>query len=188
LDKKGDNIHLDIPKYQQAENNTCVPACLKMMVDYLNKVKLMEPAPELDEAKIAKIVKTKVDGTHFKDIVYLNKELNATVPSLEFVPEFGTHSLAGIAKELEAGLPVTVWILAHDSGHDFPHAVVITGIDDARKEITYNDPAYGKEVTISQSQFLSKWEKLDQRMIKAKIGRLTRPTLEQFMNSGSGTN
>ena len=81
---------------------------------------------------------------------------------------------------------MTVWILAHDSGYDFPHAVVITGMDDTRKEITYNDPAYGTEVTITQSQFISRWEKLDQRMMKEKIGRLTRPTLEQFMNNGSG--
>ena len=182
--EKGDSredIHLEIPIYQQAENNTCVPCCLKMMLDHINKVKLIEPTPSLDESQIAKIVKTNVDGTHFSNIINLNTELKNAVPSLEFVPELASHTLADIRKELVKGLPVTVYVLANDSGHEFPHAIVITGMSDKTKEIMYNDPAYGKEIKTSQSQFLAIWDKLGQRMVKAKIGRMTRPTLEPFM-------
>lgn len=174
-------IRLEVPKYQQNENNTCVPSCLQMAIDYLNKLKLVEPTRPLDESEIAKIVKTKTSGTYFNDVTYLNKELNNAVPSLEFIPEFAAHTLADIGRELEDGVPVIVYILVRDSGHEFPHAVIVTGIDDVKKELTYNDPAYGKEMTVSQADFLSMWEKLGPKMIKAKIGRMPRPSLERYM-------
>lgn len=149
------------------------------MLDYLNKEKLTEPII-LEEEDIAEIMETNITGTHFQNIENVNSITKASKPSLEFIAEYEPHKLADIKKQIETGLPVAVWITTNDGSGEYAHSVVITGIDDSKKEISYNDPTYGNEVTISQSKFLDMWDYWGSVMIKAEIGRITTESIEKY--------
>ena len=174
-------IHLNVPAHRQTKNYTCVPSCCKMILDYVNELVLTKPEPNLSEDEIAKIMKTTISGTHFSEIENMNEVMTTSIPSLEFITEFESHTLLDIRKELESELPLSVWIVISDGSNDYLHSVVITGMDEIEKTISYNDPTYGEEKTISQSKFMSMWELDDARMIKTKIGRINRETLEKYM-------
>jgi uncharacterized protein YvpB len=154
-----------------------------MMLDYLNAEKLKTPEPELNEDRIAEIMNTTVGGTSFDDVENINKKMTKSNPSVEFRAEYKPHTLDDIRKELQKGLPVASWI---DTGvAKFLHSVVIIGMDDVKKTISYNDPIYG-EKTIKQTEFLAMWEKRGYPlMVKIEIGRISRNTLESFMDRGS---
>ena len=173
----GEKIHLNVPAHRQTKNFTCVPSCCKMMLDYLNKVKLTIPEPTLDEDQIAEIMNTSISGTRLSEVENINDILTTSNPSVEFVAEFKPHTLDDIKKELQKGLPVAVWI--HTGSFAYLHSIVITGIDDIAKTICYNDPIYGQK-TISQSEFVTKWEQGQALMIKTEIGRINRYTLEPW--------
>ena len=177
-----DKIHLDVPAYRQETDYTCVPSCCRMTLDYANELLLTEPEPRLDEDEICKIMRTNVMGTKFPNIENVNTLLVNSNPSIEFISEFEPHTLLGIKKELELGLPLSVWIIINMDGHDYSHSVVITGIDNEAKTISYNDPTYGEEYTISQSKFMDMWELNGSMMIKTKIGGVNRETLEKYMD------
>ncbi len=91
----------------------------------------------------------------------INKVLTKSVPSVEFSAEFKPDTLNDIRKELQEGLPVSVWIST--GAVNFLHTIVIIGIDYIEKAISYKDPIYGTK-TISQSEFVTKWG--DETMIK----------------------
>jgi len=152
------------------------------MLDYVNQVILTKPESDLDEDRIADIMNTTISGTHFTDIENINAVMTSSNPSLEFLTEFEAHTLDDIKRELKAGLPVSVWVKPADGSNYYFHSVVVTGIDDSKKKISFNDPTYGKEYTIGQSEFMSMWEFSGTRMIKTKIGRISRETLEQYMS------
>lgn len=172
------SLHLNVDPLRQTKNYTCVPSCTKMMLDYLNNVKLTVPELDLNEDEIAKIMKTTTGGTIFTDIENINDHLTKSNPSLEFIAEEKNHTLNDIKKELKDELPVSVWI---DTGYiKYRHSVVITGIDDNNKTISFNDPTYGEERTIPQSEFMSMWNKADALMIKAQIGRINRDKLDKW--------
>lgn len=172
-----EKIELDIPPLRQTENNTCVPSCCKMMLDYMNKQKLKTPESDLEEDQIAQIMNTTVSGTKFSEVENINKVLTKSDPSVEFSTEIKPHTLDDIKKELRVELPVAVWISTGSVG--FFHSIVIIGIDEIKKTISYNDPIYGMK-TISQSEFVTKWEEGDALMIKMEIGRINRYTLDDF--------
>lgn len=172
-----ESIKLDVPSYRQTENYTCVPSCCKMMLDYLNHKKLKIPESTLDENQIAKIMNTTVSGTIFYEVENINKVMIKSDPSIEFRAEFKHHTLDDIRKELRKELSVSVWIST--GSVDFLHSIVITGIDDMKKIIFYNDPIYGMKI-INQSEFVTKWEKGNALMIKTEIGRINRYTLDYF--------
>jgi hypothetical protein len=148
-----------------------------MMLDYLNYEKLKTPESDLDENRIADIMNTTVSGTRFSDVSNINKILTESDPSVEFTAEFKPHTLDDIRKELQEGLPVCVWIPT--GAVEYLHAIVVIGIDDIKKTISYNDPIYGMKTT-TQSEFVSKWEKGQALMIKTEIGRINRYTLEHY--------
>lgn len=179
--QRDDKIRLDVPAYRQTKNYTCVPSCCKMAFDYVNELVLTNPEPNLSEDEIAKIMNTTISGTRFFEIENINGVMTTSIPSLEFIAEFESHTLSDIRSELELGLPPSVWIVINVESNNYLHSVVITGMDKKEKTISYNDPIYGEEVTISQSKFMSMWESDGARMIKIKIGRISRETLEKYM-------
>jgi len=152
-----------------------------MILDFVNETKLTSTISNLDENGIAYLMRTNSSGTKWEHIENVNRALTPSEPSLEFIAEFESHTLADIRKELESGLPVSVWIKTNPRTHPFLHSVVITGMDNRKKEISYNDPTDGRQITISQSNFLTMWESFDARMVKTIIGRINRETLERYM-------
>lgn len=179
--QRDSKIHLDVPAYRQTENYTCVPSCCKMAFDYVNELVLTNPEPDLSEDEIAKIMKTTISGTVFSEIENMNGVMTTSIPSLEFIAEFESHTLSDIRSELKLKLPPSVWIVINIESNNYLHSVVITGMDEIEKTISYNDPIHGKEFTIGQSEFMSMWELDNARMIKIKIGRIRRETLEKYM-------
>lgn len=152
------------------------------MLDYISKRRDSTPMPNLEEEDIEGIVDTNVTGTNWNNIKNINSALAKSNPSIEFISEFGPHDLDDIRKELQKELPVAVWIKTNDGSNDYLHSVIITGIDDEKRQISYNDPTYGAEKTISQSSFLDIWQyPQGARMIKVEIGRFTIQSIEEFM-------
>lgn len=43
--------------------------------------------------EIAEAIQTRADGTNFNDIKLINDKIVNAVPSVEFVPEFSSHTL-----------------------------------------------------------------------------------------------
>jgi uncharacterized protein YvpB len=156
-----------------------------MYLDYLDKANMTKVESKLEEETIAEIMDTGPSGTRWPEIPNINSAIESN-PSLEFIPEYGPHSLSDIKKQLEKNLPVIVWIAPIDAAYAGLHSILITGIDDEKKEISYNDPAYGEEKTLSQSEFMDLWQyEHGARMIKVEIGELTTKTqssLEPFMS------
>lgn len=177
-----EKIDLNVPSYQQTKDYTCVPSCCKMILDYLNREKLKTPESDLDEHRIAEVMNTTVSGTSLSDVTNINEILTESDPSVEFTAEYKPHTLDDIRKELQEGLPVSV---SFPTGViNYLHAIVITGIDDIKKTISYNDPIYGTK-TISQSEFVTKWEEGQALMIKIELGRINRYTLEHYFKEES---
>lgn len=152
------------------------------MLDYLNKVKLTIPESDLDEDEIADVMNTTISGTRLSEVENINQIMTTSNPSVEFIVEYKPHNLDDVRKELREGLPVAIWI--NTGSVNYLHSVVITGIDDISKTICYNDPIYGKG-SMTQSEFLTKWERGQALMVKTEIGRINRYTLEHFMNQES---
>jgi len=176
-------ILLDVPAYKQSRNNTCAAVCIKMMIDYLNKLVLTQPTGTLDELGIYQVIQASGGGSHLMNTVLLNSvhEVILASPSLEFAPEYQVHDLRDLEKELEQKLPVAVWILAVGDEDDYVHAVVVRGIDRPNKRIHYNDPTYGTREEVDESRFMSIWEPPGARMVKVKIGRVVRPTIPEYI-------
>lgn len=181
--KAAEPIRLDVPAYKQSRNNTCAAVCIKMMIDYLNKLVLTEQTGVMDEESIYRVIHASQGGTPLMNTSLLNSvpEIITASPSLEFSPEYQVHELRDIEKELEQKLPVAVWILVVGEEDDYLHSVVVTGIDRRNKKVCYNDPTFGTKEEVDESRFMSIWEPPGNRMLKVKIGRVIRKTMAEFM-------
>lgn len=159
-----------------------------MMLEYIGKTKLNAPIPNLEESRIAEIMQTNLTGTQFHNVGNINSAINSLSPSVELIAEYDARTLDDIRRQLQAGLPVAVWIRTADASPDYAHSVVITGIDDIQKLIYYNDPTYGVEKTLSQTMFLEIWDYWGSVMIKAEIGRRTSESMERYFPKGNVSN
>ena len=133
--------------------------------------RLGKPAPKMDVAAIGRIMGTNRLGTQIQNFLLLNRHrmLRRAIPSLKFELDYSYPRFTVIVKELEANRPVIVYIDLSDEFHDFNHAVVVTGYDEATDAVYYNDPMFG-EKNEDQSWFIEKWEKVDRVLVKIKIG------------------
>jgi len=171
---------LNVPLIAQQEEFWCVPACIKMVLEYLNNSGMLKiPAPSLGLQQIARIVKTQ-DGTAAHDVPAINEWLEDVVPSLEFEDEYRTRRVSEIEAELDAKRPCIPWMFVTDGIHRGFHAVVITDINVQANQITYNDPGPPRETTQALSAFEVQWSMGQTNLLKVQIGRNTRTTLPQF--------
>ena len=171
---------LDVPLEYQDDDFSCTPVCMKMVLEYIRE-RFVSGFPKLDIAEISEILKTSADlgGTTFDNIKNINEEFRKTRPSLEFVPGIN-HKIDDIKKEIEIGRPVIAWIMMPDPNGDYPHSIVITGIDEDKLLIYYNDPVYGKE-TVSIREFTDMWDGNFRVLIRIRIGE--KVTLNGFGQS-----
>lgn len=174
-------IRLDLQPVYQPNNYTCVPACLKMILDYIRPTLDMEEnIPIFEVEQIADIVETKEDGTSFEDVRNLNKEILKANPSVEFATRRQSN-IKEIIEEINHRRPIIVGIAIEESGV-YNHSVVITGIDMGNQLIYYNDPIYGEREE-GLGSFMSKWERFDNYIIKLKLGERQQRKLEEWMNN-----
>lgn len=141
------NTSLPIPHFKQTQDNTCVPACVRMVLAYQSH--------SVDESTLVKLLDTKPFGTTVRNI--------QRVSSLGFVVSFGSSALTNIRAALTLGNPVIVFVM---TGHlkywqvSVAHAVVVVGIDD--ENIYLDDPWFDTSPQVSPiDDFLAAWAEFD---------------------------
>lgn len=147
----------------------CVPACIKMVLEYARK-KYGKEIPRLSIKTIARVVGTTIDGTAPKDVENMNERLSKAVPSVEFKTEFLSR-FPEIVKELnDEENPVIAWINCVEPPDTVWHAVVVTGFDPETNTIFYNDPEGSVKKKEEVGIFINKWG-VSGRLVKVLIGK-----------------
>jgi len=164
----------------QPDGVTCVPTCLKMVLEYINDG-LGGGNLNLSIGDISKIVGTTEDGTVFDDVNKINKNMKIlkAIPSIEFVVKYEYHILKDIEDEIKNGRPAIAWILPLGA-RNMKHSIVITGLDLDKSLIYYNDPISG-EVEARLGEFMSLWDKTDRTLIRVKIGKREQRLLDEWL-------
>jgi ABC-type bacteriocin/lantibiotic exporter with double-glycine peptidase domain len=120
------NDWLPVPHYRQSADGQCLPACVRMVLAYLER--------ELSEAQVAKLLRSQSFGTPAPNVRYLE--------SLGFSVTYGPISLARLRAYVQNGKPCIVFVQAGDllhSGSEGFHAVVVVGVGE--HSVYVNDPA-----------------------------------------------
>jgi len=157
-----------------------------MVLEYVRDSIPNARTPNLEVEDIAKVVNTDVDGTVLEDVNTLNsnKEFLKAIPSLRFETSY-LSSFSEIDNEINANRPVIAWILISQDHREFVHSVVVTGVDIENNSIYYNDPASG-EIQDEIGSFNSKWEKVDNVLIKTRIGERKQRKMDEYDKNESG--
>lgn len=135
-------MRLEIPLQQQEQPWTCLAACLKMCLDFLDV--------ELPEAAIAAACGTTYAGASLEQAA-------DGLKALDFAGEIHDPvDLDWLFDRLAVGEPVIVFLHA-GFAPDRPirHAVVVSGADGG--EITFADPTTGTERALTEAEFCRRW-------------------------------
>lgn len=175
---------LEIPIILQQDDYTCVPCCIKMVLEHLSRVYNTIPIFELHD--IVECIGTTDLGTpNGSNLDNINDMLIKCVPSIEFYRDNSYPRWASIVKDLSDNKPVILWILCQDpAGRYFDHSVVVIGYEN--RKVFYIDPIYGRQEE-SIDTFLEKWEEVDRFAIRLKVGeRIERKLTEYLINEDEG--
>jgi len=175
-------VRLDIPLFHQPHPDYCVPACIKMVLDYLRQ-RYGNKIPRLSISAIAETVlaQTEGGGTSFDDIIRINEKLLTSEPSVEFAPKYPCE-WEEIVEENTKGKPIIAWIwLSDNRGHGCGHSVVIFDINVSEGVIYYKDPIHG-DIEEDVGQFISKWEHEDvnKTLVKVKVGERVQRKIPEY--------
>lgn len=158
---------MDIRWFGQPRQNYCVPACLKMVLEYARE-RNGPGIPLLSIKTIARAVKTEFEGTAPKDVENLNRLLYRSKPSVKFKAEFMSR-FPTIERELREYRPVIVWMNSVDPPDIVWHAVVVSGFLPENNRVLLRDPENKELKNLEAGVFVSKWG-LQARLIKVIIG------------------
>ncbi|MGF3573532.1 MAG: cysteine peptidase family C39 domain-containing protein [Candidatus Bathyarchaeia archaeon] len=166
-------MNLDVPMEYQEDDFSCVPVCIKMVLEYVRKHYSSGFIPNLNIKEISEAIETDELGTALENVKKINEKLVKAVPSIEFVAELNCN-FAEIEHEIFNNRPVIAWIKI-----PFCHSVVITGLNKESLIIYYNDPQRGKEC-MNLGKFMSAWREIDNVLIKVKIGEKVQRILPEY--------
>ena len=155
MSNRSTKITLKIPHYEQELNNSCLPACVRMILAYFGI--------EKSEQSVRILLKTKPAGTNPINLSNLkNWDINAIL-SFSNLDQLQNY----ILQEHPAIALLWTGILSYwDSNKylDYLHAVVVVGYD--KENILINDPSFlDNPKTISISEFLEAWSYSQQMLI-----------------------
>jgi len=169
---------LDIKHYHQPNALYCVPASVKMCLDYIGKTYKVKGLKPFSINKIAKITKTtQSDGTPLEQITNINQQLQKTRPPIKFINHEGSK-ITEIENEIKNNMPVIVFIDPKENhtfsdGATLVHAVVVVEYDKVNHTIYYDDPSEDNEATAIQNMdigtFINRWG-IDSRWIQIVLG------------------
>lgn len=171
--------NLDIPLVYQEDDFSCVPSCIKMILGFISEQNPKGFIPEISIEEISKAIGTDELGTALQNVKNINKKLQKTLPSIEFTDEMNC-TLDEIENEILEGKPVIAWI-----GNPFPHSIVLTGLDRELLIIYCSDPQKGK-MKMNMGEFMSAWNKMDNVLIKVKIGEKIQRIIPEYAPKGKG--
>lgn len=145
------NVLLSVPHFEQSRDGFCLPACVRMVLAYLNQ--------SLSEREIAQILATQPFGTPIANIERLS--------TWGYDVTLGSSSVSELQNYLVANIPVIarVWtVMLPHWQVDTSHVVVVVGFDD---EFVYlNDPATTKAAEpILWNGFLAAWAEFDETAV-----------------------
>jgi len=140
---------LDVPHYRQLDDGYCLPACVQMVLAYLDLPSSQDRlARELD-------VRPPV-GAPASNVIRLRSDVldvTFTAGSLDDLREHLAHSTPPIVFVQAGELP-------HWHGHISQHAIVVIGVDE--RDVHVLDPATGAApISIPVGDFLLAWGELD---------------------------
>lgn len=179
-----DASDLDVSTIRQRPDRAeCVPACLKMVIDYMNAHLLTEPAATLEVSELAAMVKTEYTGTEINDVKRLNGELAImqAAPSLEFDAAEKPREMEDIEEDLKKGLPLIAWIGKGKDPFMWKHAVVIVNVSRSRQWIRYNDPTHGDRKHVDLDEFSKEWYAADRWLVRLILGRRDTRKMTEFV-------
>ena len=163
----------DFRHFRQTTDHHCVPACQKMVLDYVCKHFRIKCKP-LSITKIAKATLTnKYDGTAPRAVENVNSLLHRAKPPLKF-KLFETSKFPDITSELDAERPAIVFLNVAEPSATVTiwHAVVITEFNPETYMVTYVDPDENEPECMKSLEvgvFTKKWG-FQARLIKVLIG------------------
>ena len=144
-------MKLSVPSYTQLEPYSCLPACIKVVLQFYDT--------DISEKEIQTACSTTPAGTlPHQALVGIQKlGWEATLIS--------SGSVSFLLKCLSDGLPVIVFLEVSELpyGEAGAHGVVVCGFEDG--EIIYMDPSLGKEVILDLATFLHAWKRMDNQGI-----------------------
>jgi len=174
---------LRVPMVPQPDGVTCVPTCVKMVLDYVYSG-LEGTDLNLGIEEICEIVGTTKDGTNLEDVKRINSnpKIKKAIPSIEFDVNYDRHTLREIEHEIEEKhMPTIAWIKPLEANdRDLEHAVVITDISRDDYKICYNDPLFG-EKQMELGKFMELWERTDRTLIKVRVGEREQRLLDEWI-------
>lgn len=139
---------LAVPHFQQSDAGYCLPACARMILNYLGV--------QSDEVSLSKILGTKPYGTPSFAIKRLRNS------DIEVI--YQEWSVAELSLMLEAGHPVIVFVRTVFLDYyqeDFAHALVIVGIVSGQR-FKVQDPAQSiGPLDVSWDGLLAAWSEFD---------------------------
>ena len=165
--------YLDVPLEYQEDDFSCVPVCIKMVLEFVRIKNVGGYIPNMNLEEISKAIGTDELGTPLDNIKMINEKLIKAVPSIEFVTKENC-SFDEIEEEILKGNPVIAWVkIPH------PHSVVVTGFNKDLLIVYYNDPEVGKR-QIEMGKFTSAWNTMDNILVKVKIGEKIQRIIPEY--------
>jgi len=170
---------LAIKHHHQPQTLYCVPASVKMCLDYMCKKHKIKGLPTFSIHKIVEITKTNIyDGTPPRAIENLNQYLQKARPPLSFIYH-EMSKFTEIEKELKSERPIIVFLNPKENhtfndGSKLVHAVVAVEYDEDNHIMYYDDPDEDNETTAIQSldvgTFISRWG-IESRWVQITVGK-----------------
>lgn len=139
-------MKLSVPFYRQEHAHTCVPACLRMVLDFFGTA--------LTEDELAERCGTTLLGTG-------RVELAQAAIGLGLTAQLADHlARDDVQTQLSQGRPVIAWLdpsLLYPGVFGCTHAVVIVGLES--NTVHYHDPKTGADVAVAWPQFHAAWDR-----------------------------
>ncbi len=169
---------IDVPLFRQPHPDYCVPACIKMVIDYLRQVYGDAEIPNYLVSKIARQIKTDAKNggqTILENVALINDLLSTRNFHIRFISKYPCEWKT-VIQENENGKPVIAWVWNADRNDPTigsGHSVVITDVDRENGTVDFNDPAVGFR-KLDIVTFISQWENenVDKTLILLEIDKI----------------
>lgn len=148
-----------VPQTNPDGRNSCVPACLSMVLAYQNI--------PFGEQELCDLLNTQLAGTEVWNVLLLEEHVANCHVGIDSV------SFDKLQESLTAGIPpIAIVVTRHLSywQRDTIHAVVVVGTTD--DEVHINDPAFpGAPRAVLRPEFLTAWSELDFLAVMVTVKR-----------------
>jgi hypothetical protein len=174
--------------YQDPDESTCVPVCVKNVLEAMRE--WVTGIPNISIAKIGEYIGTDIDGTPvYRNIENINQVLASSIPQIKFETDLGNIRWRTIINDIHVANPLHTPVIAVIGQYDtqnlgwMVHSVVILY---AANDYTYYwDPIYGGISEPTNSLF-RKWDQMSRFCVRLKHVPRTQRLLEEYSKGKQG--